>query len=474
MRPLEERDIMDYRKSAQEVLDNIGGADNVVSAAHCATRLRLVIADNAKVDKEALENIDGAKGVEAQTRKLMEVCRMRQTPVIVFINKLDRPSKEPFDLLDEVEKELHIRVRPLAFPISNGPTFKGVYNLYEKNLSLFTSDEKLTADASTAEISDLASQELEGYIGEKFAAQQRSDVELVEGVYDQFDRDAYLRGELAPVFFGSAVNNFGVRELLECFVRIAPSPRPAPTETRQVEPAEPKMTGFVFKIHANMDPNHRSCIAFVKVCSGKFERNAPYRHIRSGKIMKFAAPTAFMAQKKNIVDEAYPGDIVGIPDNGNFKIGDTLTEGEILHYKGLPSFSPEMFKYIENTDPMKSKQLEKGIQQLMDEGVAQLFVNQFNGRKIVGTVGQLQFEVIQYRLLHEYGAQCRWEPISLYKACWIESDDAEALEAFKKRKYQFMATDTMGRDVFLADSNYVLQMARTDFPAINFHFRSEF
>ena len=217
--------------------------------------------------------IDGAKGVESQTRKLMEVCRMRSTPVIVFINKLDRPSKEPFDLLDEVEKELRIRVRPLAFPISNGPTFRGVYNLYEKNLSLFTSDEKLTADAQTAEISDLASPELDSYIGAKFAEQLRSDVELVEGVYDEFDREAYLRGELAPVFFGSAVNNFGVRELLECFVRIAPSPRPAPTATRTVEPAEPKMTGFVFKIHANMDPNHRDRLAFLKICSGTFERN---------------------------------------------------------------------------------------------------------------------------------------------------------------------------------------------------------
>ena len=245
-------------------------------------------------------------------------------------------------------------------------------------------------------------------------------------------------------------------------------------EERVINPEEDAFSGFVFKIHANMDPNHRSCIAFVKVCSGRFERNVNYRHIRSDKMMRFAAPTAFMAQKKSVVDEAYPGDIVGIPDTGNFKIGDTLTAGETIHFKGLPSFSPEMFKYIENTDPMKAKQLDKGIRQLMDEGVAQLFVNQFNGRKIVGTVGQLQFEVIQYRLLHEYGAQCRWEPISLYKACWIESDDAEALEAFKKRKYQFMATDTMGRDVFLADSNYVLQMARTDFPAINFHFSSEF
>ena len=356
-------------------------------------------------------------------------------PVIVFINKLDRPSKEPFDLLDEVEKELHIRVRPLAFPISNGPTFKGVYNLYEKNLSLFTSDEKLTADASTAEISDLASQELEGYIGEKFAAQLRSDVELVEGVYDQFDRDAYLRGELAPVFFGSAVNNFGVRELLECFVRIAPSPRPAPTETRQVEPAEPKMTGFVFKIHANMDPNHRDRIAFLKICSGTFERNRNYLHVRSGKQLKFSSPTAFMAEKKSVIDFAYPGDIVGLHDTGNFKIGDTFTEGEKLRFTGIPSFAPEQFRYIENADPLKFKQLAKGIDQLMDEGVAQLFTSSLNGRKIIGTVGALQFEVIQYRLEHEYNAACRWEPISIYKACWIDSDNAAQLADFKRRKH---------------------------------------
>ena len=365
--------------------------------------------------------IDGAKGVESQTRKLMEVCRMRSTPVIVFINKLDRPSKEPFDLLDEVEKELRIRVRPLAFPISNGPTFRGVYNLYEKNLSLFTSDEKLTADAQTAEISDLASPELDSYIGAKFAEQLRSDVELVEGVYDEFDREAYLRGELAPVFFGSAVNNFGVRELLECFVRIAPSPRPAPTATRTVEPAEPKMTGFVFKIHANMDPNHRDRIAFLKICSGTFERNHNYLHVRSGKQLKFSSPTAFMAEKKSVIDFAYPGDIVGLHDTGNFKIGDTFTEGEKLKFTGIPSFAPEQFRYIENADPLKFKQLAKGVDQLMDEGVAQLFVSSLNGRKIIGTVGALQFEVIQYRLEHEYNAACRWEPISIYKACWIET-----------------------------------------------------
>ena len=286
--------------------------------------------------------------------------------------------------------------------------------------------------------------------------------------------DDYLCGQLAPVFFGSALNTFGVKELLDCFIKIAPAPKPILAEEREVRPSEDAFSGFVFKIHANMDPNHRSCIAFVKICSGTFIRNANYLHVRSGKYLRFSAPTAFMAQKKSIVDEAFPGDIVGIPDTGNFKIGDTLTEGEVIHFKGLPSFSPEMFKYIENSDPMKAKQLNKGIDQLMDEGVAQLFVNQFNGRKIIGTVGQLQFEVIQYRLLHEYNAQCSWEPISLYKACWIESDDNDALDAFKRRKHQFMALDREGRDVFLADSGYVLQMAQNDFPKIRFHFTSEF
>lgn len=349
---------------------------------------------------------------------------------------------------------------------------QGVYNIYEHSLDLFTPSK--TQVTERVEIENVDDPRIDEAVGEKDASKLREDLELIEGVYPELDVNEYLAGKVAPVFFGSALNTFGVKELLDCFVKIAPSPRPVQAEERQVNPEEEPFSGFVFKIHANMDPNHRSCIAFVKVCSGRFERNANYKHIRSGKMMRFAAPTAFMAQKKNIVDEAFPGDIVGIPDTGNFKIGDTLTEGENLHYKGLPSFSPEMFKYIENTDPMKAKQLEKGIQQLMDEGVAQLFVNQFNGRKIIGTVGQLQFEVIQYRLLHEYGATVRWEPPSLYKACWIESDDEEALAAFKKRKHQFMAVDRDGRDVFLADSNYVLQMAQSDFPKIKFHFTSEF
>lgn len=416
--------------------------------------------------------IDSAKGVEAQTRKLMEVCRMRKTPVIVFMNKLDREGRDTFDLLDEVEAELQINVRPLSWPIDMGQRFKGVYNIYEQGLNLFTPDKQRITESVA--ISDIHSPELERYISPEQAEKLRADLELVDGVYPEFDREAYLRGELAPVFFGSALNNFGVQELLNCFIDIAPSPQAVQAEERIVNPHEEPFTGFVFKIHANMDPNHRSCIAFVKICSGRFERNANYKHVRLGKMMKFSSPTAFMAQKKETVEEAFAGDIIGLPDTGNFRIGDTLTAGEVLHFKGLPSFSPEQFKYIENQDPMKTKQLAKGIDQLMGEGVAQLFTNQFNGRKIIGTVGQLQFEVIQYRLLHEYGAACRWEPVSLHKACWIESDNPESLENFKKRKTQFMAKDLSGRDVYLADSAYVLMMAQQDFPDIRFHFTSEF
>ena len=416
--------------------------------------------------------IDSAKGVEAQTRKLMEVCRMRKTPVIVFMNKLDREGRDTFDLLDEVEAELKINVRPLSWPIDMGQRFKGVYNIYEQGLNLFTPDKQRITESVA--ISDIHSPELERYISPEQAEKLRADLELVDGVYPEFDREAYLRGELAPVFFGSALNNFGVQELLNCFIDIAPSPQAVQAEERIVNPHEEPFTGFVFKIHANMDPNHRSCIAFVKICSGRFERNANYKHVRLGKMMKFSSPTAFMAQKKETVEEAFAGDIIGLPDTGNFRIGDTLTAGEVLHFKGLPSFSPEQFKYIENQEPMKTKQLAKGIDQLMGEGVAQLFTNQFNGRKIIGTVGQLQFEVIQYRLLHEYGAACRWEPVSLHKACWIESDNPESLENFKKRKAQFMAKDLSGRDVYLADSAYVLMMAQQDFPDIRFHFTSEF
>ncbi len=416
--------------------------------------------------------VDVAKGVERQTRRLMEVCRMRKTPVIVFVNKMDREGKDPFELLDELENELKIGVRPMSWPISMGSTFKGVYNMYEQKLNLFSGDDKQGIEDSI-EFTDINSDELDKYIA-PFTDTFREDLDLVNGVYPELDRDEYLSGNLAPVFFGSALNNFGVKELLNCFLDVAPSPKPIATKGREVDPFEAKLTGFVFKIHANLDPNHRDRLAFVKICSGKFERNKAYKHTRLNKNLKFSSPTSFMAEKKSIIDVAYPGDIVGVHDTGNFKIGDTLTEGEDLQFKGLPSFSPELFQYVENGDPMKYKQLSKGLDQLMDEGVAQLFTNSFNGRKIIGTVGALQFDVIQFRLKHEYGASCRYEAIQLHKACWIQCDDKAILDDFKKRKHQNMATDKHGRDVFLADSSYTLQMAQDRFPKIKFHFKSEF
>lgn len=416
--------------------------------------------------------VDSAKGVEQQTRRLMEVCRMRNTPVMIFINKMDREGRDAFDLLDELEEELKIKVRPMVWPIERGQKFKGTYNMYTKQLNLHRAGKNDSTEY--VDIPDLNDPKLEEYITPTLATTLRDEIELIEGVYSELNIQEYLDGKIAPVFFGTALHNFGVQELLDYFIETAPYPRPIEAIERVVKPEETGFTGFIFKIHANMDPNHRSCIAFVKICSGKFERNVNYKHIRLNRQIKFSAPTAFMAQKKETVDDAYPGDIIGLPDTGNFKIGDTLTSGENLHFKGLPSFSPEMFKYIENADPMKAKQLEKGINQLMDEGVAQLFINQYNNRKIIGTVGQLQFEVIQYRLLHEYGAQCRWENVSLHKACWIECADKNVLEDFKRRKAQYMAKDTDGRDVFLADSGYVLNMAQQDFKDIKFHFTSEF
>jgi len=415
--------------------------------------------------------IDAAKGVEPQTEKLMNVCRMRKTPVIVFVNKMDRPAGDSFSLMDEIENQLKIKIRPLSWPINNGPDFKGVYNIFNRSLKLFNPD--IQEIQERIKFEDLSDPQLEEYIGAD-ADVLREELELVEGIYPEFNKDEYMAGNLAPVFFGSALYNFGVQELLDSFVQIAPSPLPSKAEEREVRPEEDEFSGFVFKIHANIDPNHRSRIAFVKICSGRFERNKMYQNIRLNKTFRISSPTAFMADQKEVIDEAFPGDIIGVPDTGNLIIGDTLTEKEVIHYKGLPSFSPELFRYVENADPMKSKQLAKGIDQLMDEGVAQLFTSSFNGRKIIGTVGQLQFEVIQYRLEHEYGAKSRFEPLQMYKACWIESNDQKILTEFKKRKYQKMAKDKHGRDVFMADSSFILQMAQDEFKNIRFHFTSEF
>ncbi|MCB9187141.1 MAG: peptide chain release factor 3 [Flavobacteriales bacterium] len=417
--------------------------------------------------------IDVAKGVEAQTEKLAEVCRMRNTPVIVFINKLDREGKDAFELLDEVEDKLQIKVRPMSWPIGMGQRFKGVYNLYENNLSLFSGADKQRKE-DTVDIKDLDDPLVNKMVGEDAANTLRDEVELVEGVYEPLNIQDYLDAKVAPVFFGSALNMFGVREMLDCFIDIAPSPRGMETEERHIDPMDDKFTGFVFKIHANIDPNHRNRIAFLRITSGTFERNKPYTHVRLGKPLRFSNPTSFMAQKKEVIDEAFPGDIVGLHDPGNFKIGDALSEGEPLHFLGIPSFSPEMFRYVENADPMKTKQFAKGLDMLMDEGVAQLFTRKTNNRKIIGCVGALQFEVIEHRLEHEYGAKCRYEGVSLYKACWISSDDQKEIDKFIDMKLNALAEDKDGKLVFLADSAWALQMAQEQYPKIQFHFKSEF
>ena len=419
--------------------------------------------------------IDVAKGVEEQTEKLVQVCRMRNIPMIVFINKMDREGKDAFELLDEIEQKLGLTVTPLSFPIGMGYDFKGIYNIWEKNLNLFSGDSRKNIE-ETIEVSDLNSSELNDLVGDTSADTLREELELAEGVYPAFNTENYLDGKLQPVFFGSALNSFGVRELLDCFVEIAPKPRPKESEERLVKPDEEKFTGFVFKIHANMDPNHRNRLAFIKIVSGEFKRNTPYLHVRHNKKVKFSSPNAFFAEKKEIVDISFPGDIVGLQDTGSFKIGDTLTEGEILNYKGVPSFSPEHFRYINNADPLKSKQLLKGIDQLMDEGVAQLFTLELNGRKVIGTVGALQYEVIQYRLEHEYGAKCIYENLNVYKACWVDpsTSKTEEYKEFVRVKQRFLAKDKQNQLVFLADSSFSLQMTQQKYPNVKLHFTSEF
>ncbi len=452
----------DYKGKQINILDTPGHQDFAEDTYRTLTAVDSVIVV-----------VDVAKGVEAQTEKLVEVCRMRDTPIIVFINKLDREGLDAFDLLDELETKLGLKLCPMSWPIGMGAEFKGVYNMWAENLLLYQEGSKQKIQESI-HIKDLNDPNLEKHIGKRAFDNLTEELTLVQGVYPDFDAEAYLQGKVSPVFFGSALNNFGVKELLDCFVEIAPKPQPKNSDTREVKPEEDKFSGFVFKIHANMDPNHRNRIAFVKIVSGKFERNKNYFHVRLAKQLKFSSPTTFMASKKSIVDDAFPGDIVGLPDNGSFRIGDTLTEGELMQFKGIPSFSPEHFRFINNADPLKAKQLAKGIDQLMDEGVAQLFTLESNGRKIIGTVGALQYEVIQYRLEHEYNAKCSYEGFSAYKACWIESKDEAQLKEFKTLKQRYLARDKFGQLVFLADSQFSLQMAREKFDKITFHLKSEF
>ncbi|RYF99453.1 MAG: peptide chain release factor 3, partial [Chitinophagaceae bacterium] len=351
--------------------------------------------------------------------------------------------------------------------------FKGVYSIYNNHLNLFNSDKTKVTDSVVA-VHDLNDEALLDYLKESEVNGLKDDTELVDGVYGKLDKSLYTDGLLAPVFFGSAINNFGIKEILDTFIEIAPSPKHREAEERDVLVEEKNFSGFVFKIHANLDPKHRDRIAFLRICSGKFERNKFYYHTRQNKKLKFANPMDFMANEKSIVEEAWPGDVVGLYDSGNFKIGDTLTEGEKLQFKGIPSFSPAIFKEVENMDPMRTKQLEKGIEQLTDEGVAQLFVMQPGNRKVIGAVGELQFEVISFRLEHEYGAKCRFRTLSYSRSRWVTSTDAKKLDEFVKRKQQHIGMDKEANPVYLADNDFMIDMTKRDYPDIDFHATSEF
>ena len=416
--------------------------------------------------------VDCVKGVEEQTEKLMNVCRMRNTPVIIFVNKLDREGKRPVELMDELEEKLQISVQPLSWPIGMGQSFKGVFNLHEQNVYLFEPG-KTVIEQDRVLIDSLDDPALDRAVG-SLAAELREEIALIEGVYEGFDVAEYRAGNMAPVFFGSALNNFGVRELLETFISVAPPPRSRPSDVRVIEPDEQKFSGFVFKIHANLDPRHRDRIAFLRVCSGTFMKDKPFYHVRQNKDIRFSRPYNFMAERKVVVDSAYPGDVVGLYDRGDLKIGDTLTEGEAFQFQGIPSFAPEIFRELLSTDPMRSKQLEKGILQLSEEGVAQLFIQNRGRRKIIGTVGELQFEVIQHRLTHEYGASCRLVPLPYHRACWITSEDNKALDEFMRYREDQLAYDRDENPVYLSESEWMLQAMIRDNPKISFHFTSEF
>lgn len=410
--------------------------------------------------------IDCVKGVEEQTEKLMQVCRMRNTPVIIFINKLDREGKDPFELLDELELKLSINVRPLTYPLGMGSRFRGVYNIY-KNSFAFYKPNKRKVEEEISVFTGLSDPGLDRTFGNE-VQKLRHDVELIDGVYEDFNVERYLSANLAPVFFGSALNNFGIKELIDTFTEIAPSPTARETTNGVVKPEDQKFSGFVFKIHANLDPRHRDRIAFLRVCSGKFERNKPYHHVRLNKLRKFANPASFMAQSKSLLEEAFPGDVIGLYDSGIFNIGDTLTEGETLMFKGIPRFSPEVFRVIRNADPFKSKQLEKGIQYLTDEGLAQLFTQNLGNTKVVGVVGELQFDVLKYRLLNEYGARVEFLLLPSYKAFWLEYNSRKDIAYLEQLYSHNLYFDKNNNLVFLAETQFAYSMALEKCPNVKF------
>ncbi|MGA6924788.1 MAG: peptide chain release factor 3 [Desulfosarcina sp.] len=415
----------------------------------------------------ALMVIDSAKGVEPQTEKLMEVCRMRNTPIMTFINKLDRDGLPPLDLLADIEEKLQIECAPLSWPIGMGKRFRGVYNLLDRQLHLFVAGGQ-TRHQEGVLITDLSDPRLDVMLGSQ-ADDLREDVDLLEGAANPFELNHYLKGSQTPVFFGSAINNFGVRELLDAFVAMAPAPTPRPTTTRMVTPDEEAFSGFAFKIQANMDPAHRDRIAFVRICSGKFTRGMKVFQTRLGKPVTLANATIFMAQDRTHVEEAYPGDIIGIHNHGTISIGDTFCDKEQLSFTGIPSFAPDHFRRVRLKNPLKAKQLLKGLIQLAEEGAVQFFRPLLGNSYVLGAVGILQFDVTMARLKAEYGVDADYEPVTFAAARWVASQDKKQLTAFEKEKHADLAHDSLGKLTYLASSLWRLENAMEEWPMIRFH-----
>jgi len=415
----------------------------------------------------ALMVIDVAKGVEERTIKLMEVCRLRDTPIMTFINKLDREGKDPIDLMDEVEEVLSIRCAPITWPIGMGSRFRGVYHLSEDRIYLHQagSNDRI---AEGEVIDGIDNPRLDEVIGE-LAAELREEVELVQGASHPFVLDEYLAGELTPVFFGSAISNFGVRQLLDSFVEQAPGPLPRPTTGREVAADEPKFSGFVFKIQANMDPAHRDRIAFLRICSGEYRRNMKMYHTRNKRTVQVANALTFMAGDRGNLEQAWSGDIIGLHNHGTIKIGDTFTEGEDLHFTGIPHFAPELFRRARLRDPLRMKALQKGLDQLSEEGATQVFRPLMSNDVILGAVGILQFDVVAFRLQAEYKVEASFEAVAVNTARWVQCDDDKMLERFKLKATEHLAIDAAGDLAYLAPTRVNLDLTMERWPDIHFH-----
>ena len=414
----------------------------------------------------ALMVIDAARGVEPRTIRLMEVCRLRDTPIVTFVNKMDRESREPIELLDEIERVLGLRCAPVTWPIGSGRRFRGVYHLLDDRVHFFSPrhDGRIMEGEMVEGLDNPA---LDERIGEQ-SGELRDEVELVRGASDELDADGYRAATQTPVFFGSALNNFGVRELLDTFVELAPGPQPRAAEQRTVAPGEGRFSGFVFKIQANMDPQHRDRIAFMRVTSGHYRRGMRMRHVRTGRNMQVANAITFMARDRDHVDDAYSGDIIGLPNHGTIRVGDTFSQGEDLKFTGIPSFAPELFRRVVLRDPLRLKALQKGLDQLSEEGATQVFRPLSTNDLILGAVGVLQFDVVAWRLRNEYGVESRYEPVGVTTARWVRSIDPIRLADFRRRNDARLALDSAGNLAYLAPTMVNLNLAAERWPDVEF------